>query len=155
VAADGGVVLVGADDHDRGVPADEPADAFLEALVARIRRLLIGADRVDVRGLHEHGHVEPEVTSVIDDAPQEEAQAHGALVLGDGGDGLDPLGGLDRIGVRELVGRIAEHDLPGRTAVGYFDRGYPLAWTQVVVRSDGRAGRRKSSSEWDDADRCW
>ena len=136
MAADRRVVLVGANDHDRRVPADETADAFLEAFVAWIGGLLIGANRVDVRGLDEQGHVHAELAGVVDHPAHEEAQAHGALVFGDGGDGLDPLGSLDRIGIGELIGGIAEHvflheRLWGTSTVGTRWRGRK-SWSEAV-----------------------
>ena len=43
-------VAVGADDHRHRVPADEALDPPLDLLAARERRLIFGADRVDVGG---------------------------------------------------------------------------------------------------------
>ena len=48
VAADAGVVAVGADDHRHRVPADDALDPALDLAIAGIGRLLVGGNRVDV-----------------------------------------------------------------------------------------------------------
>ena len=51
VAADARVVLVLADHHGHGVPADQALDAALHGAVARVRNLILGTDRVHIGGV--------------------------------------------------------------------------------------------------------
>ena len=49
VPSDSVAPLVGANDHRQGVPADDALDLPFQHPIARVDRLLVGWDRVDVR----------------------------------------------------------------------------------------------------------
>ena len=48
--------------HDRRVPAERVTDPLLELLVAGVRRLLVGGDRVDVVGADQRGNPDMALT---------------------------------------------------------------------------------------------
>ncbi len=103
VPADAVGLLVGLDDHDRRVPADVGADAALELLVAREPRLLLGRDRVDVRRRDRGGVADLELAGPLEQLGHEVAGAGLAVGVDDGVERLEPLLGLGRVGVGQLV----------------------------------------------------
>jgi hypothetical protein len=103
VAADAVRVLVGLDDHDRGVPADVGADAPLEPLVPGEPGLLLGRDGVDVGGGHRGRMPHLQFSGALDQLGHEEAGPGLAVGLHDGFEGVEPFAGLGRVGVGQLV----------------------------------------------------
>ena len=103
VAADAVGVLVRLDDHHRRVPADERPDPALDVLVAREPRLLLPRDRVDVR--RRHGGRERDLGRVgpLHQTAQEVPRPRLPVHVGDGIEAVEPLRGLGRIDVRQLV----------------------------------------------------
>jgi hypothetical protein len=103
VAADALGVLVGLDDHDRGVPADVGAEAALEVLVAGEPGLLLGGDGVDVGRRHRRRVADLELTGPLQQLRYEEAGAVLALGLDDGVERVEPLLCLSGVDVGELM----------------------------------------------------
>ena len=66
---------VRAQDHRDRVPADDPPDAQLHRLVARERRLLLGADRVDVARLGQRRKADLELACALEQLVDEEPGA--------------------------------------------------------------------------------
>ncbi len=86
-------------DHGHGIPADEPADAALQLLVAREPGLLLGADRVDVARLGERRHADLELTGPLEQLEHEEPCAVLAGLVQDLVQRLEPLPGLGLVDV--------------------------------------------------------
>ena len=103
VAADAVGVLVGLDDHDRGVPADVGPDAALELLVAGEPGLLLRRDGVDVGRRHGGRGADLQLAGALQQLGHEEAGPGLAVGLDHRVEGLEPLVGLGRVGVGELV----------------------------------------------------
>ena len=103
VTADPGELVVGPQDHRHRVPADQPPDPALELLVARERRLLLGADRVDVARLGQRRQTDLELARALEQLVDEEARAHLAFLGDDLVERGEPVLGLGRVDVRELV----------------------------------------------------
>ena len=103
VAADAVGVLVRLHDHDGRVPADVGADAALDVLVAGEPGLLLGRDRVDVRRAHRGRVADLELAGALEQLRHEEPGAGLALGLDELGERVEPLLGLGRIDVGELV----------------------------------------------------
>jgi hypothetical protein len=110
VAADAVRLAVAADDHRHGVPADQALDAALDVAVTRIRHLLVGGNRVDVRGRRLVG--QPVARSARSGAQRAEQPHHAALVarLQDVVERLEPFPGFDGLEVRGVGGRDVFHD---------------------------------------------
>jgi hypothetical protein len=103
VAADAVVVLVGAHDHRRRVPADVRADAPLGVLVAREPRLLLGRDRVHVRRRDGGRQADLQLAGTLEEGRDQVPGSALAAVLDHRIEALEPLVGLGRIDVREGV----------------------------------------------------
>ena len=87
-------------EHDRDrVPADEGGRGRLELRVAGHLRLVLGRDRVDVRRRDAGADGNVEVLGPVDGAVEEVGHAQSAVRVDDGVDGVEPLLGLDGIGV--------------------------------------------------------
>ena len=98
-AAIGGVMLVGLDDHGHGVPADEAADALLQLVVARRRHFECRWNGVHIGRGSREGHVAHLAPCLVEQLLQQVMCALGAFALDDGLQGVEPLAGLDRVGV--------------------------------------------------------
>ena len=103
VPADAVGVLVGLDDHDRGVPADVGADAALEVLVAGEPGLLLGRDGVDVRRRHRGRRAHLELAGPLEQLGHQEPGAGLAVGVDHRIERVEPFAGLGGVGVRELV----------------------------------------------------
>ena len=84
VPADSLLQVVGLDHHHRRVPADEPPDAALDVLIARIGRLFLGRDGVDVGGGDGGGHPQPGPMGALEQLRQQETPSDLALFRYDG-----------------------------------------------------------------------
>jgi hypothetical protein len=85
---------IGAEDHRRRVPADDPPDALLHALVTREGRLLLGADRVDVAGLGERRQPDLQLSGPLEELVDEEPGAGLPRLLDDLVERCEPILGL-------------------------------------------------------------
>ena len=101
--------LVGVYYHCRGVPPDEGPDAAFDVLVAREPRLVLGGNRVDVRGPGWRGVADVQLTCPFHELGQHVAGAAAARAVDHGVKGVDPLLRLGRIGIGELVGETVDH----------------------------------------------
>jgi hypothetical protein len=108
VPAEAAELVVAAQDHRHGVPADDPADAELELLVAREEGLLLRADRVDVAGLGQRRQADLELARPLEQLVEEEPGARLAGLFDERIERLEPVGGLLRIDVRQLVLELVE-----------------------------------------------
>ena len=98
VAADVGV-LVRAQHHRHGVPADVMADLLLDVEVAGKVRLAIDRDRVDVRGVRGERQVGAGLSRGIDEVLNEEMGAGGTFGGEDAGQRIQPFACFLGIGV--------------------------------------------------------
>ena len=103
VPADAREAHVRAQDHRHGVPADQPADAALQLLVAREPGLLLRADRVDVARLREGRHADLELAGPLEQLEHEEPRAVLARLVQDLVQRLEPLPGLGLVDVGQLL----------------------------------------------------
>ena len=88
-------------EHERDrVPAHEGGGGGLELRVAGHLRLVLGRDRVDVRRRDAGAHGNVEVLGAVDCAVEEVRHAQAAIDVDDRVDGVEPLLGLDGLGVR-------------------------------------------------------
>jgi hypothetical protein len=81
MAADAGIVFVGADHHGHGVPAIEAFDAALNFAVARIGHLFLYRDGIDVGRGELVRCLDAVERRVIDEAAKQEGGAFGAAVF--------------------------------------------------------------------------
>ncbi len=86
------------DDRDR-VPAHERGRGRLQLRVAGHLRLVLGRDRVDVRGLKAGARVDTEVLRMVDDPVEQVRHPVAAVDLDDRLDGVEPLAGLDGLDI--------------------------------------------------------
>jgi hypothetical protein len=100
--------MVRARNHDGGVPPDEPADAPLHDRISGIDRLLLGADGVDVARLGRGRDPHAEHPRPLHQLVEEVLGAGFPFALDDAVESLDPLGGLLRVDVRELLLELVE-----------------------------------------------
>ncbi len=103
VTADPVGLLVGPDDHHRGVPADVGADAALDVLVAREEGLLLGGDRVHIRRRHRRRVPDLQLVGTLQQLGDEEPGSGLAARVDHRVQRVEPLARLARIGVGELV----------------------------------------------------
>ncbi len=108
VAADPGELVVGPQDHRHRVPADQPADAPLHRLVARERGLLLRADGVDVAGLGQRRQPDLELAGALEELVDDEPGARLAFLGDDLVERREPVLGLVRVDVRQLVLELVE-----------------------------------------------
>src|SRR5690606_21160299 len=108
VAAQVAGLAVGGHHHGHRVPADDRADPPLHRRVAGALGLLAGRDGVDVLGGGRERQVGAGAAGHLDHVLQELVGAGRALAVQHGLDRLQPLLGLDRIGVfaQQLVGLV-------------------------------------------------
>ena len=112
VAADAGAEVVGAQDHRHRVPAHHAPDAVLDALVARERRLLLGADGVDVARLGERRQADVELARALEEPVEDELGTVLAGRLDDRVQRVDPILRLGGVAVGQLpleVAVLVEH----------------------------------------------
>lgn len=105
VTADANPGTLRAVHHDRGVPADELADAALECLVAGEPRLHLGRDRVDVVRRSEARDAEIALSSSAQECKHEVARSIGTGTVDDLVQGGRPLGRLLGVDVDVLGGQ--------------------------------------------------
>ena len=115
MAADAVTSLVGSRDHDRRIPADDPADAPLHLLVAGEPRFLIRRDRVDVRRRHQRRHRDLEATGTLEELADDKAGPDRALRGDQRVEELEPLAGLCRV----RVGKLMEEGVERHSRRGY------------------------------------
>ena len=106
VAADGLGADVGPDHHHRRVPADEGPDPALEVLVAGEVRLLVGGDGVDVGGRDGGREVHLLLAGPLEDPHQQVAGPGPPVDVDHVVEGVQPLGRLDGIAVRQAGGSL-------------------------------------------------
>ncbi|MDQ0868017.1 hypothetical protein QFZ70_000490 [Arthrobacter sp. V1I9] len=94
--------------HHRGVPPHVRPVPALELLVARERSFLVHRDGVHVIGGGHHRHPDALRTGTLQQAPHDVLGTLGALFPDQRIQGLNPLGGLFRITIRQLVSQPAE-----------------------------------------------
>ena len=108
VAAIGGMQAIGLDHHRHRVPAHVGAQALLDLDVAGRALLLVGRDRVDVRGVGRERHVDAGLARLVDQLLEEEVGALAAFGRDDGRQGVQPFARFPRVGV---VGGSAERGI--------------------------------------------
>ncbi len=81
---------------------------MLDFLVAGEVRLLLGADGVDVSGLHQRRQADLELSGSLQELEDDEAGALEASLLDDGVEGVDPLLRLGGVDVRQLLLELVE-----------------------------------------------
>ena len=96
--------------HDRGVPANELANAPLEGLVSGEPRLHLRRDGVDVVGRPQARHAEVALGGATQEREHEIARTVGAGSVDDLIEGSGPLGGLLGIHVDVLGGQAAREE---------------------------------------------
>ena len=89
--------------YDGGVPADPRTVLALERLVTGEVRLVVHADRVDVRRRELLRHRHGTLARPLEQAQQDVPGARAAAVVDEAVQGLDPLRGLRRVEVRYLA----------------------------------------------------
>ena len=99
---------VGAQHHRQRVPADHAADPQLHRLVAGEVRLLLRRDGVDVAGLDQRRQAHVQLAGALEQLVDQVAGAVGAFLLDHGVERLDPLLGLGRVDVRQLLLELVE-----------------------------------------------
>ena len=132
--------VVGAVDHRHRVPADRGADAALELLVAGEPLLVLGRDRVDVVGRDHRRHADALLTRPLHEARQEIAGAGPAPFVDHRVERVEPLRGLARVDVGQLMDEaVDEHCAPGyarspplRNAHGYWRVTSRPEWAAVA-----------------------
>jgi hypothetical protein len=112
MAADAVGVLVGLDDHDRGVPANVGPDAALELEVAGEPGLLLRRDAVHVGRRHRGRGADLQLAGAFQQLGDEEAGPRLAVGLDHRVQGLQPLVGLGRVGVGDLVHEPVDDHVP-------------------------------------------
>ncbi|MGX1160635.1 hypothetical protein RKD54_001544 [Pseudarthrobacter sp. SLBN-100] len=108
VPADADVRPLGPVDHHRGVPPHVRPVPALVFLVARELCFLVHRDRVHIIGGGHHRHAHALRTRALQQAPHDVLGTLGALFPDQRIQGLNPLGGLFRITIRQLVSQPAE-----------------------------------------------
>ena len=103
VAADPREPVVRPQDHRDRVPADDPADALLEGLIAREVGLLLRADRVDVARLGQRRQPDLQLAGALEQLVDEESRARLAFLLHHLVQRRHPVVGLGRVDIGELV----------------------------------------------------
>ena len=126
VTADAVGGLVGPHDHHRSVPADEGPDPTLDVLVAGEPRFLLARDRVDVRRRHRGRERHLAGGRSLHQPGEQVAGTRLAVGVDDGVEAVQPLLGLGRIDVGQLV-HVAVEDHGGQSRS--VTDGYAPAWT--------------------------
>ena len=126
VPADAVSDLVRPHDHHRGVPADECPDPTLDVLVTGEPRFLLARDRVHVRRRHRGGERHLAGGCSLHEPGEQVPGARLAVGVDDGVEAVQPLLGLGRIDVGQLV-HVAVEDHGGQSRS--VTDGYAPAWT--------------------------
>ena len=108
VSADARRPRVGPRHHHGGVPPDVGADAALDVLVAREPRLLLGRDGVDVRRADRRRERHLQLVGPLHQLEHQELTPRLAARVDHGVEGVEPLGRLLRVDIRELSGEAVE-----------------------------------------------
>jgi hypothetical protein len=98
VAADVGI-LVGTNDHGHGVPADVVVNLDFEVGIARVFRLLVDRNRIDVFGCCAVGDVDSLFARLLDHAFDQVVRTVGAFLVDDATERVLPFLRFLRIGV--------------------------------------------------------
>ena len=124
------------DHHHRRVPPDEGPDAPLEVLDAGELGLGVGGDRIHIGGRDRRREVDLRPAGLFEEPHQEVAGAGPAVDPDDGVEGGEPLFGLVRIDVGELVGQSVESITPilAPATARTHRRPAPRAWRQGGAR---------------------
>ena len=99
---------IGAQHHRQRVPADHAADALLHRLVAGEIGLLLGRDGVDVAGLGQGWQPDLQLAGALQELVDDEAGALRASLRHDPVQRVEPLLGLGRVDVRQLLLELVE-----------------------------------------------
>ena len=99
IAAVGRMQPVRLDDHRHRVPAHVGAQALFDVDVAGELRLVLGRDRVDVRGVGRERQVDALLARVIQQLLDQEMAAFATLGCDDGRQRVGPFAGFLRIGI--------------------------------------------------------
>ena len=145
VAADARVLVVGAEDHRDGVPADEPADPPLERLVARELGLLLRRDRVDVPGVGEGRKPDLELARSLEQLEQQEPGPRLALLIDDVVERADPVARLLLVEIGQLVLELVEVHLAARRLGDSHQRAFDPTLAGSRPRTCLRAGAAAGS----------
>ncbi len=97
------LAMIRLDHHYRCIPADEAADSALDVLVTGELGLLLRRDRVDIGSGHGSGNPKMCLVGSLEQLREEESGPYRAELVGHRIEGVDPLPGLHRIVVRQLV----------------------------------------------------
>src|SRR5437868_5094634 len=108
MATDASEAVVRPEDHRDRVPADDSADPELDLLVPREERLLLGADRVDVPRLRQRRQADVELPRALQQLVHQEPGPALALLLDELVERVEPLLGLGRVDVGQLVLELVE-----------------------------------------------
>ena len=139
-------LLFAAEDHRDRVPADEPADAALELLVAGEVRLLLRADGVDVPGVGEGRQPDLELARPLQELEQQEPRPGLALLVDDVVERADPVDRLLLVDVGQLVLELVEVHLAARLAASTVMR---------APRGGSSAGRASTSMRCSEYERWY
>ncbi len=122
-------VFVGLDHHCRGVPPDVGADAPLDVFVAGEPRLLLARNGVDVWRRHHGWETDLEFAAALEQLRDQVAGAGLSFDFDDGFEAVEPLLGLARIDVGQLVDEAIE------------DHGFILSYARLLlVRGEWAGG---------------
>ena len=134
VAADALETGVRAQHHCQRVPADHPPDAVLHRLVTGEVGLLLGADRVDVARLRQGRKADVQLAGALQEPEQDEAGTLRPGSLDEGIERVEPLRGLDRVDVRELLLELVEDLVDGLLHRYVWYRPMPASGERAIIR---------------------
>src|SRR5262245_4558621 len=106
MAANAVVVAIGANDHRHRVPADDAFDAPLDFAIARIGRLFVGGNCVDVGSRRDERQVDASLISGFIELREQIADALGAFAFENVAKRFEPLLGFSRVGVDHTRARL-------------------------------------------------
>ena len=146
VTADALVRLVRSDDHRGGIPADEALDAALDVRTAGHQHLVVGGNRVDVRGIGGERQLDAVLGGVKRQVAQQARDFDGAAGLQHIIERLEPFAGFDGIELRRIFRGNVSHgprflSPPAISAELSADR---LAGCRPTINCNPSAERRES-----------
>jgi len=105
------VVAIGTHHHGHGVPPHIRANALLKLGIAGRARLELSGNGVDVGGVGRERDMRAAATRRFDHVLKQVVSALGAFTIDDGFQGIEPLTGLERIGIQGVIGggQLARH----------------------------------------------
>ena len=109
MAADPFLGLVRAHDHCGSVPADQALDSALQVGAARHQRLIVGRDRVDVRGIGGERNLDAVFRRVERQLAQQALNFDRTAALEHIIKGIEPFAGFDGIEIRRVFGSYISH----------------------------------------------